>query len=270
MPHAIADRELTPIYSIGAETGFLLAGRTGTQGFMDGIASKATFRQPAGIAVSTDGTGVVYVVDTGNHCVRKITPTANVFSRSFSQTAGSSGAGPMGGSPQQRRGSAAGLGGPDSMLVSTVAGRGGAGYVNTDSKPTLAQFHSPVGIAIDSITGAIYVADDSNNVIRKIEPDSGAVSTYAGGGGVTATNGDDCPPAGLRDGPALGSNGSGGGGGGGALFNGPTSVLVDQQHNLLVVDSGNHRIAKVAWKDSTHRSTFTFLIRPSHLLVCRW
>lgn len=91
--------------------------------------------------------------------------------------------------------------------VSTVAGT--------------AQFNSPSGIAVDS-AGNVYVTDMGNQQIRKITPE-GEVSILAGTG-----------QAGFLDG--IGSA---------ALFNNPTGVAIDEQGNIYVADSQNHRIRKM-------------------------
>lgn len=69
--------------------------------------------------------------------------------------------------------------------VSTLAGNGTAGFVN--AKGSAARFNSPRGICRDA-GGNVYVADDGNHVIRKIDS-AGNVTTYAGNGSVGMTNG---------------------------------------------------------------------------------
>jgi hypothetical protein len=61
----------------------------------------------------------------------------------------------------------------------TVAGSGFEGYIDGDI--AMARFNRPHGIAVD-YDGYIYVADTHNNVIRKIDPYNGLVSTVAGDG----------------------------------------------------------------------------------------
>jgi sugar lactone lactonase YvrE len=109
-----------------------LAGN-GVAGFQNGTGTGARFNSPYGVAV--DGTGNVYVVDYGNHAVRKITPAG---------------------------------------VVTTIAGDGTAGYV--DATGGAARFQSPQGISIDG-AGNLYVADTGNRVVRKITP-AGVVSTW--------------------------------------------------------------------------------------------
>jgi prepilin-type N-terminal cleavage/methylation domain-containing protein len=107
----------------------------------------------------------------------------------------------------------------NTVTVSTFAGSGTLGYL--DGTGTAAQFYGPTGVALDS-TGNVYVADISNQRIRKISP-SGVVTTLAG----SVTNG-------FADGT-----------GAAAKFNFPESIAVDSTGNVYVADRGNHRIRKI-------------------------
>ena len=110
-------RKITPAGMVSTIAG-------STYGFADGQGSSAQFKVITGIAV--DSSGNLYVADTGNNRIRKITPTG---------------------------------------MVSTIAGTGSAGFA--DGQVSSAQFNGPTGIAIDS-SGNLYVADTGNNRIRKI------------------------------------------------------------------------------------------------------
>jgi len=103
-------------------------GREGS-GFVNATGANARFRQPEGIAI--DAAGNLYVTDTENHCIRKIT--------------------------QDR-------------VVSTFAGkcteRGFEDGMGTD-----ARFNMPNGIAMDAKTGTLYVADSDNHRIRTLSPE---------------------------------------------------------------------------------------------------
>ena len=159
-----------------------LAGSAGTTGVADGMGSAAQFLLPFGIAV--DGTGNVYVSDSGSNAIRKITSTGT---------------------------------------VTTFAGRGQLPTANsTDGTGSSARFDQPRSAAVDS-AGNIYVADTGNSVIRKITP-AGAVTTLAGTKGVR----------GAVDGTGTA-----------AQFNGPDDVAVDASGNLYVADTLNHAIRKI-------------------------
>jgi len=148
------------------------------EGFADGQGAQAAFNTPSGLAL--DAKGNLFVADTGNNRIRKVTPQG---------------------------------------LVSTVAGEGTAGYV--DGPANQAQFDGPVGIAVDA-HGNIYVADTYNDRIRKIAAD-GSVTTVAGAG------------LGYADGPAVS-----------ALFDTPCGIAVATDGILIVADTGNHRLRRIA------------------------
>jgi len=165
-------RKITPD---GAVT--TLAGAVGQYASADGTGSSARFAAPIGIAV--DGSGMVYVGDTYNDTIRKITPDG---------------------------------------VVTTLAGSAGnAGSV--DGTGTAALFHSPAGVAVDG-SGNVYVADANNSTIRKITP-FGAVTTFAG---------------------SAGNTGNGDGTGSLARFYTPKAVAVDGTGNIYVADTGNNTI----------------------------
>jgi sugar lactone lactonase YvrE len=105
-------------------------------------------------------------------------------------------------------------------VVSTLAGRGTAGYL--DGPAATAAFNYPIGVAVDG-QGTVHVADYNNNCIRAISP-AGVVSTWAG---TTAP--------GLQDGPAAT-----------ARFWEPMSLACDQQGRLYVADARNERIRQIS------------------------
>ncbi|MCO6488127.1 MAG: T9SS type A sorting domain-containing protein [Phaeodactylibacter sp.] len=105
-------------------------------------------------------------------------------------------------------------------VVSTYAGTGVAGHA--DGPASAAQFNSPINLCFGP-EGNMYVSDFQNQRIRKITP-AGEVSTIAGDGF-----------AGYEDGPALR-----------ARFNYPRGICIDNQGNLYVGDSWNHRIRKIS------------------------
>lgn len=175
---------------------------SGSQGINTGAvaAASATFKYPCGVAV--DGSGNVYVADTYNNMIRKISGgMVSIFAGNVSGTAGAA----------DGQGTAASFNQPFSVvadaagnvyvtdrtsakirkitssgLVSTLAGSGTAGYLDATTGTT-AQFNAPTGLAIDN-TGNLYVADENNNRIRKVTP-VGAVTTLSGTGGQGSANG---------------------------------------------------------------------------------
>lgn len=96
-----------------------------SRGRVDGAGKDARFSQPTGMTI--DDSNFLYIADTGNSLIRKMTAD---------------------------------------YVVTTIAGTGAKGSVNGIS--TAASFNNPEGITIDKSTGTLYVADSSNNCIRKI------------------------------------------------------------------------------------------------------
>jgi uncharacterized repeat protein (TIGR03803 family) len=210
------------------------AGSAGELGSTDGIGNAARFSIPQGIAV--DATGVVFVADTLNHTVRKITPD-----RAVSTLAGlANNAGSSDGSGSAARfaepfGVAADTFGnvhvadTRNHLIRSVTSDGvvttSAGLVSqgsSDGAAQAARFSISRGLVVDSV-GYTYVADSSNHTIRKITPD-GTTSTLAGTAGVAgSTNG-------------LGSA---------ARFRFPGGLAVDSSGNVFVADTNNHTIRKI-------------------------
>jgi sugar lactone lactonase YvrE len=157
-----------------------LAGQAGLTGHTDGLASRARFNAPYGVAVDTAGN--VYVSDSGNHAIRKITTDGTV-----STLAG------LPGYP----GAADGLGdiarfwNPQGLAVdatgnvyvadtgnqvirkitppggvTTLAGLAGTSGTN-DGAGLAARFNSPGGVTVDA-AGHIYIADTGNHTIRQL------------------------------------------------------------------------------------------------------
>lgn len=106
-------------------------------------------------------------------------------------------------------------------VVTTLAGSGSAAFA--DGTGTSAAFNRPHGIAFDG-QSALYVGDLSNHRIRKVDINTGAVTTLAGNGVATFADG-------------VGTS---------ASFNTPHGVTCDRQGNLFVADIWNHRIRKIA------------------------
>ncbi len=223
-------RKITPDGAVST-----VAGSTGLAGSTDGIGAAARFNTPNGIAV--DGAGNLFVADTGNHTIRKITPGGLVTT--FAGLAGSSGTSNGLGSSARFLSPYGVMVGQNNTvyvadtfnntiraitpdgLVSTFAGKAGVAG-SQDKTGTAATFTSPVGLAMDS-NGNIYVSDTGNDLIRKITP-AAVVSTLAGSAGLPGT--------------ANGTNDT-------ARFNVPFGITVDSADNIYVVDAANNTIRKV-------------------------
>jgi sugar lactone lactonase YvrE len=160
----------------------------GREGFADGAGNAAAFHTPSALAI--DRSGNLYVADTGNHAVRKITPDGTVSTLAGSGKPGfadGKGANAQFNGPVGIAVDKAGIVyvadtyndsirriAPDGS-VSTVAGTGMPG--DADGAALAAGFDTPAAIAV-AADGALYVADTGNDAIRKIGPD-GRVSTVA-------------------------------------------------------------------------------------------
>ena len=213
----------------------LVAGTSGTAGAVDGTGVAARFNQPNGLTLLTGGT--VIVSDASNATIRSITGSGTVTTLAGSSTirGNADGAGstatfsaPMGISHD----GTGVLYVADAMndtirkiaangTVSTFAGSAGiTGFA--DGTGTSARFNFPSGIAVDG-NGNIFVADTTNNLIRKITS-GGAVTSLAGVQGV----------GGFDDGT-----------GSSALFHQPEGLAVDVAGNLYLADTANSTIRKI-------------------------
>jgi sugar lactone lactonase YvrE len=224
-------RKITPS---GVVTTFAGSGTTGSA---DGTGTAATFNYPSGIAI--DSVGNLFVVDQGNHKIRKITSSGVVTTFAGSASSGfTNGTGtgasfsyPYGividsvgnlfvgeyGNHAIRKITTAGV-------VTTIAGSGNFGSADGNTgnvNPAAASFNGPIGLCIDA-SGNMFVADYSNYKIRKITPE-GIVSTYAG----------------------TGSAGSANGKGDVASFYDPAGLAIDASGALYVADQSNNKIRKI-------------------------
>ena len=136
--------------------------------------------------VAVDGAGNVYISDSGNNRIRKVDAATGT--------------------------------------ISTIAGTGARGYGGDGGPATEAHLHHPLGVAIDG-AGNVYIADADNHRIRKVDADTGTISTIAG--------------TGERD------YGGDGGPATEAILDEPHGVALDGDGHLYIADPGNHRIRRV-------------------------
>jgi sugar lactone lactonase YvrE len=208
-----------------------LAG-SGIAGSADGKGSSASFFFPT--ALAADAAGDVYVADTHNSLIRKITPDGVVTTL----------AGRPPSNPVYKKNDTARFDNPYGIVadkmgnlfvcdwdkdvikkispagkVTILAGSGDRG--SKDGIGTKASFYLPEGIIIDSKDN-LYITDTYNNMIRKISPD-GVVTTLAG----------------------KSTKGSADGKGTAASFNHPDGITIDKNGNVYIADVGNNKIRKI-------------------------
>jgi len=223
---------------------------TATAGFSGdgGPASAARLNIPNDVAV--DGAGNLFIADSGNNTIRKVTPDGVI-------TTVAGVAGPFTGNGFFEEGGFSGDDGPaisahlyypqgvavdvegnlfiaDTVnnrirkinpagVITTVAGNGEFGFSGDGGLATAARLNHPSGVTLDGV-GNLFIADNFNHRIRRVSP-SGIISTVAGDG-IRGFSGD-------------------GGPGTAAQLNFPLGVAVDVEGNLFIADSANQRIRKL-------------------------
>jgi sugar lactone lactonase YvrE len=214
----------------------MYAGQIGVKGYADGGALRAQFALPNNIAV--DHYGNIYVADTGNDAIRKIAADGTVSTLM--------GLVKIHNNPTRNKNHEDRFWAPFGIAVdanenvyvadtannvirkissqgvlTTLAGMVGQPG-SADGTGSAARFRNPWSVAVDG-SGDVFVADMSNNTIRKITPD-GVVHTFAG---------------------MAGAAGNADGFGSGARFNNPFAVAVDATGNVYVSDTANNSIRKI-------------------------
>lgn len=207
-----------------------------------GIPTSAQIKLPTDIHFDTAGNK--YIVDQGNHCVRKIDVTTGFISTIIG-TGGLSGFSGDGGLA-----TAAKLNMPATVcldnagniyvtdgtnqrirkvdvatgIISTVAGTGVSGYSGDGGLATAAQLKDPYGIVADS-NGDLLWSEFGSSIIRKLTVSTGIISTYAGTG-VAGSTGD-------------------GGIATLATFNFLRDICIDALNNIYIADRINYKIRKI-------------------------
>ena len=231
------NRRIRKVSSSGTIT--TLAG-TGDNDFSGdlGPAVSADLSNPQGVAV--DAQGNVYIADTGNDRIRKVTPVGIITTIAGNGSTGFAGEGvpatsaqlngpsrvaldPAGniyftdnGNNVVRRISTAGI-------IRTVAGNGQYGFSGDGGPATSAMLANPIGLAID-LSGGILIADADNRRVRRVDP-AGVITTIAGNGNATLSGDGRSPLA--------------------TGFGSPADVAVDAAGNIYVADQADGRVRRI-------------------------
>lgn len=189
-----------------------------------GPATSATLKVCQGVAV--DGAGNLYIADFFGVGIRKVDAETGIITTLASSIPAPSGvavdsAGNLfavaNGTHRVWKVAA------ESGAASVVAGNGTAGSVGDNGQATAANLNQPFAVAVDSF-GNLYISELVANRIRKVDAETGIISTIAGKGTAGFTG---------DGGPATN-----------ATFKSPQGVALDSQGNLYVADTGNNRIRK--------------------------
>ncbi len=219
---------------------------SGSGGSVNGQGTAASFTSPENGAF--DSKGNLFVADYGNNMIRMITPNGTVSTFAGKTTSGFA----------NGQGTNASFNAPSGLVfdkqgnlyvsdelnnairkidqqgnVTTFAGTGLVGF--RDAQGTNAAFDRPIGLAIDTISNLLYVADSRNNAIRTVNLTNGNVVTLAGSGQAGSTDGD------ISNGNAVY-----------ATFNSPRGIALvssgsagSETVNLFIADYSNNKIREI-------------------------
>ncbi len=225
----IANAQIISTYAGNGTAGYSGDGSAATAASLDG---------PGGIAF--DGSGNIFVSDYNNHTIRKISPSGIITTIAGNGFSGFSGDGGPATNAQLSNPAKIALDSIGNLyvadfsnnrirrisvsgIITTVAGNGVGGYNGDGIAATSAKLHNPSGVFLDH-TGSIFIADYSNNRIRKVSA-SGIITTVAGNG-IAGSLGD-------------------GGMATAAEINNPWGASVDATGNIYIADAANNKIRKV-------------------------
>jgi uncharacterized protein (TIGR03437 family) len=222
----------------GASTVFAGTGVAGNAG-VPGLARNAQLFQPH--AVAADSSGNVFILDSGNYRVLKVTPDGAIAKYAGIEFPAFTGDGNPATQAAINYAYGIALDSKGNLFIAdslnqviravttdgniqTIAGIPGRSGCNGDLFPTSTAFNYPSGMAVDA-AGSLYIADAQNHLVREIvQPltPNAKITTIAG----------TCVPGYSGDGSQARS----------AQLNFPRDVAIDGQGNVLIADSGNSRV----------------------------
>ena len=229
------------------------------------LATNAFLYQPGGTA--EDANGDIFIADSGDNVIREITPDGNIHRFA--------GTGAFGGAAEAvtptSTPTTVNLWNPESVAVdssgnvfiadtfdnrvlevttggtiSVVAGTGTSGYSGDGAAATNAELSLPAGVAVDAHDD-VYIADSSNNVVRRVDAVTGVITTVAGDYAADEVS-NQCLGGFTGDGGVATS----------AELNDPEAVAVDGAGDLFIADTFNNAIREV-----TPDGTITTLVNTS-------
>lgn len=237
----IADRHNNQIRKVDSSGLITTLAGDGSYGYSgnDGPATAAQFRNPYDMTVGDNG--AIYISDTFNHVIRKITANGIITIIAGNTSLGLGYSGDGGAALDAQLDKPAGIVqdeagnlyfaergnhvirkvSPDG-IISTFAGTGTSGYDGDGGAAVAARLNSPANLAYHN--GELYISDEKNHVVRKISA-AGMISTVAGNG--EEGNAGDGGPATQ------------------ALLNSPNGLAFDTAGNLFIADTLNHVIRRV-------------------------
>jgi hypothetical protein len=200
-------------------------------------------------AVALDSSGNVYIADTFNNRIRKLSPNGTITTVAGTGKAGYSGDGgsAAGASLNTPTGVATDSAGnlfiadyqnnrirkvTSGGIITTVAGNGAAGYAGDGGPATSASLNNPSNAVLDA-NGNLYIADFNNNRVRKVSVSG--TNTIVAGNGIPAYSGD--------GGPATA-----------ASLSGPVALALDAAGSLYIADDFNNSprvMPTVGWRSAT-------------------
>jgi trimeric autotransporter adhesin len=237
---AIADSYNHRIRQVGTAGGIATIVGTGTSGMgQDSMPALQTpLRAPRGVCF--DRSGLLYIADTANHRILRLTRAGLVETAAGNGSAGASGDGGPARYAQLNQPAACALDSAGYLFIadtlnhrirkvtpagtiSTVAGTGDAGNSGDGGAATAARLQQPAGVAADD-NGNIFIADTGNHSIRQVTA-GGTIRTIAGQG-----------TAGYSGDGGLASS---------ALLHSPEGLVLDGAGDLYFADSGNQRVRRL-------------------------